>query len=75
MNAKKSSLKAIEGPTLGNSLVFPWLGFDPLTANVPSSVPGQEMKISQAAQHNNDKKLNSLSREHMSGEKTKWFYC
>ena len=35
VNAKKSFLKEIEGPTLGNSLVVQWLGFDTLTAKVP----------------------------------------
>ena len=69
VNAKKSFLN--EGPTLGNSLVVQWLGFDTLTAKVPSSTPGREIKISQALQHNNNKKLNSYSREHMNDKKTK----
>ena len=57
MNAKKSFLKEIEGPTLGNSLVVQWLGFDTLTVKVPSSIPGREIKISQALQHNNNKNV------------------
>ena len=46
----------IKNVALGNSLPVQWLGLQALTAEGPSSIPGQGTKILQATWHGQKKK-------------------